>query len=132
MYQFSVKDASEVDIQRICRECQEDENAEAILVTSQNALLLLRQDFLDKFNRADSQVVCSECLHPDWGKAGVDVFQKGQDGVQFNVPFAFYGHTFLSGWRGRSFPLDTASAVVNQLLAARKYKKNLLVKVHVI
>ena len=70
MYQFSVKNASEVDIQRICRECEEDEGADAILVTSQNALLLLRQDFLDKFNGADSQVVGCEPHDYEWGGTG--------------------------------------------------------------
>jgi hypothetical protein len=65
MYQFSVKDASEVDIQRICRECEEDEGADAILVTSQNALLLLRQDFLAKFT--GRCLWCAAMPSPMWG-----------------------------------------------------------------
>lgn len=134
MYKFSVDRAEDIDVQRIIDECVEEEDASAILVTGANALLLLRQDFLDKFNMADQQVVACRRLYAEWGYSIINIEQVDVSSVKFSAihlkinPEALS----LSGWRGLAIPKKDANAAVQQLLKARKFQRSIEVKVHVL
>ena len=67
MYTFKVKDASEVDFQRVCRE---NPNEDAILVGNKEStsfVLLLNTSFLERFSVSDKIHVAGENLWRMWG-----------------------------------------------------------------
>ena len=77
-YQFFVKDAKEIDIDRICKEAPE--GTEVILVTARNGfgILALATEFLNKFNNIKGVNVTDFSLSQSWGATSVR-FTNDQD-----------------------------------------------------
>ena len=76
-WSFTVRDSSEIDIQRILNETPEDEQWVVITDKHGNPVaLFIRKEFLRRFRYGDDIVVCGESLHELWGSDNVPVFEQ--------------------------------------------------------
>jgi hypothetical protein len=126
-YRFVVGDAKDIDIPRICREAEED-GRDAVLVTSANCLLLIKQSVLDQFTTADGFSVGGTSLYNMWGNVCVGVRQVGPEVVQFESG-RIDGY-YPKGWRCKTFSKEGADIAVKALKAARKYQRRIAILVH--
>jgi len=115
-YNFYVRHAEEVDIPRILKES--GDGAEAILLVSENAALLLSEIFLKRFRFTDSILVGGEVLHSNWGSDHLST-RDDRNAVIFSTDFVHGDRTY--GWRICVFMKENISAVIKQLEAARAY-----------
>lgn len=128
-YKFAVSAAADVDIQRICTEAPE--GVDAILVTGgpsgggvNGALLLLRGDFIGRFDLADQINLVNEPLGAYWGYGklcaspmrGEVVFVVSSDITEYPLP---------GGWRGS--PL-AHTAITSALIELEKARQHLSIK----
>ena len=124
MYKFYVKEATEIDIQRICDEAESD----VVLLTGAGGigLLLVQNDFLRRFTTADKVMLAGEELCCEWGFSGARVIQAGQK-PSFNI----YGEPdALLGWRAMLIDLANMGKIAAEVKTARNYKRRIQVKVH--
>jgi hypothetical protein len=118
MYDFTVIKAAEVDLQRVCDEAA---GQDAILLTSkgEQALLLLRQDWLSKWAYEENRCVAGGHLCPTWGTYVVNVYEV-RDGVNFLASTGL-GHKLPKGWRALSVSKEHIAAAVREVKAALNY-----------
>ena len=112
-YNFYVKYGEEVDIPRITKEAPPE--VDAILLVSDNAALMLRQDFLDRFKTCDEQSVAGKPLEKNWGWGYLEALDRKSE------VFFSRATTTLSGWRTTVFDKEDIEGVLKQLEAARSY-----------
>ena len=112
-YSFKIKDAGEFDFARILRE---NDGAEALLiVTDVNAALVLRQDFLERFDRSDCRAIGGEVLSHCWGYRKLAA--QNQSG---SVRLAMNGGDD-SGYRCMTTVKDDIEERIAELRAAREF-----------
>lgn len=121
-YNFYVANAADVDLPRIAKENPE---SNAILVSGRGdeALLMLRQSWLERFNFGDGFEV-HEFLNPNWGYRILRPEQNGK-GVTFSMGIGVQ----MDGWRCTRIKKSELTAAIATLKAANAYKRRLEVRV---
>ena len=123
-YSFVVYDAPEIDLQRVIRE---NEGADAILVISGNALLMLRNEFLAKFKTADLVEVYNSCLNKNWGITDVQVLYEA-NAAWFSRLYTISANT-ISGYRAVFLTKCQLGGVRKQIKAAREFERKMFIHV---
>ena len=122
-YNFKVTDAKDVDIARIIKEAPPE--ADAILLTGANAILMLRDSFLARFKSIDGLKVAGNVLNPWWGDGTWVTVDNAPNAVQFNTP-AYRGDT---EWRAMHVNKSDIGSIVADLHYARAFKPSREVRV---
>ena len=113
-YNFYVKDAKDVDIQRILTEAPAECEA-LMLVGGCNAALVLRNSFLTRFDPSD-KIEISECLWSGWGRSELCGFNH-----EGGVGFAVGNSDVIEGWRAISLEKSGIPEAIAQLRAAQAF-----------
>ena len=127
LYRFNTKSADDIDIQRISEENKAMEALLVIVGDSKEALLLLHNNFLKKFNSNDDLIVSRERLKHNWGNDAWSLTQYTAHSVSY---YCDSTTTKITHHKGRVVRIDEISEVEKQLQAARNYKRCFEVKVH--
>lgn len=122
-YTFNVTTDNQIDFNRIL---QENAGAQAILLTSANALLLLSLGFLAQFNPDDYFQIMTETssvLGPRWGLEHVGVKERNRELTFFARELHWRAGepvtTTLAGYKAMPLRKSDIEIVVKQLQEAR-------------
>lgn len=122
MVQIIVETKEQLDVQKLCDAYPD---ATAIFIKSEgNTALLLRQVFLDRFDRPDDIMVGWEHLCPDWGFPRIIVEQVSPSRFTFEGDYD-HGQP-LAGWRAVAADEEKTRS---QLHDAEKFTRRLKVNV---
>ncbi len=121
-YNFYVGNAVEVDVNRVIAENPEET---ALLLVSENALVLLKTDAFD-IGYQDGFEVADGYVCPSWGNKNMHAEQMGND-VHF---VSGWGEiTLPEGWRCRVVSKSKIGAVKATINRMREYQRKLEVRV---
>ena len=126
-YSFVACSAEEIDLPRIAKE---NEGAEAILVISGNALLMLSHEFLSKFQREDDLPLNGTYLSKVWGVTKVSVKYTGNT-TWFETAY-YTSQKEVPGYRLMVVEKSCLSLVKKQIEAARTFERKFSVHVKVL
>jgi len=127
LYRFKTKNVEVIDLPRISEENKDIEALLVIVGDSKEALLLLHNDFLKKFNSNDYLIVSREKLKQNWGNDSWVLTQDTPHSVSYHCDSTT---TKIKHHKGRVVRIDEISEVEKQLEKARNYKRSFEVKVH--
>lgn len=126
-YQFTVKDAKEVDFRRILTEAPADQDAILLVGAGDKALLLVRQSFLERHDIDDGIQLAGRTLHPTWGYPGAYA-ANGAGGlllVQAESNLTIY----QNGWKSMQLDKKAIRQTIEELKVARAFRPKRVVRV---
>lgn len=126
-YSFPVCAAEEIDLRRIV---DENKGAEAILVISGNALLMLSTEFLSRFQRDDNLFVDTQFLSGIWGSTKVGVLYS-DNAAWFKID-SYEANIEVPGYRYATVEKCHLSIIKKELEVSRNFERKFFVHVKVL